>query len=202
MKNHYLLGIYKGAAQKIHLDEQLTDFNFHYTKQEMKVNSNLSCTFLLAEIDTDLNVEMTEQFHLFTKQIQALPFSEHCYFIYDYKNRKLVTKPLQLCFPLMKIETSVLKLEKIIQTMKDVKYPVFAGFKVHCVPSSHSVVVEICISSQLLEKLHAGTAISYNQIKDDSEYLYLQTLESLLSKKDRADNVLSSELLCKENSFN
>lgn len=202
MKKHYLLGVYKGAASEIYLDEQLADYNFHYVKEQMKVNDNLSHTLLLAEISADLNVGMIDQFHLFTKQIQALPISEHCYFIYDYKIRKQVNEPLQLCFPLIKIETSVLKLEKLIQTMKDIKYPVFAGFKVHCVPSSHSVVVEICISSQILRKLHAGTAISYNQIQDDNEYLYLQTIESLLSKGDIADNVLSSEHLFKGNSFN
>lgn len=201
MNNHYLLGVYKGAASEIHLDEQLADYNFHYVKQEMKVNDNLSYTLLLAEISADLNVEMTDQFHLFTKQIQALSISEHCYFIYDYKTRKQVTEPLQLCFPLIKIETSVLKLEKMIQTMKDVKYPVFPGFKVHDTASSHSLIIEICISSKLLGKLHTDTTISYNH-KNDDEYLYLQSIESLLSKKDIANKVLSSNLFFKENSFN
>ncbi|CAM4248785.1 hypothetical protein BAMA_06470 [Bacillus manliponensis] len=202
MKNHYLLGVYKGATSEIHLDERITDFHFHCMKREIQINDNSRYTLLLAEIDTHLNVGMTDQFHLFTKKLQTLPINEHCYFIYDYKTRKQVAEPSQLCFPLIKIETSVFKLENIIQTMKDVKYPMFVGFKVSQTNSLSSIVMEITLSSQLLGILHTNKALSYNELKDDAEYLYLQTMTSLLSKKEITNKVLSSNLLQTTSSVN
>ncbi|MDM5188701.1 hypothetical protein QUF99_15660 [Bacillus sp. DX4.1] len=194
MNNQYLIGIYKGHACEISLNKQFIPnhlSNINFSKQEIQVENNLTYTLILEETKNNLTAGMTDQYYSLTKHIQTLPIARHFYFVYDYKSRKHIKELNQICSPLIVIETTIEKLEHIVQTMKNIKYSAFAGFNINLNSISNTVTVAVCISSNLLERVHTDPDFSYEQTtSNDEHFLYLKKVHSLISTEELADKIV------------
>ncbi|MDF4741116.1 hypothetical protein P3530_27610, partial [Vibrio parahaemolyticus] len=81
---------------------------------------------------------------------QTLEQQEKYYYVYDYKIRKTIENPTQKYFPFAQINISVTKFHQMIQKVKDLKRPVFAGYNI----ISHDadiLTIDILLSSPLLD---------------------------------------------------
>jgi hypothetical protein len=98
-----------------------------------------------------------------------------------------VENPMVKCFPLIKITISGTKLQNVIQTVKDIKQDVFAGFKINF-EESGLLIVEVLLTSPMLEMIHKGETIP-ESLRSDKHYLYLSRLTELLSVPTLSNSV-------------
>ncbi|MFD9628146.1 hypothetical protein [Peribacillus muralis] len=180
--NQYLIGIYKGELLNPQLNE-LMEYTSKISKNSINtisISSPENLTLLVGEEESQLSTGLTDQYYLLTNELQKLnQYQEKFYFVYDYRNRKIVKNPTVRCFPLIKITISGTKLQNLIQTVKDIKQDVFAGFKIN-LEESDLLIVEVLLSSPLLEGIIKGERIPESS-QCDKHYLYLSELTELLS---------------------
>lgn len=180
--NQYLIGIYKGELSNLQLNE-IMEFTSNFSKNSIttiSISSPEKLTLFVSEEESQLSAGLTDQYYLLTNELQKLKqYEEKFYFVYDYRNRKLVENPVVKCSPLIKITISGSKLQYVIQTVKDIKQDVFAGFKINS-EESGLLIVEVLLSSPLLEMIYKGETIP-ELLRSDKHYLYLSRLTELLS---------------------
>ncbi|HDR7633989.1 TPA: hypothetical protein QCX75_002762 [Bacillus mycoides] len=187
--NHYFIAIYDGVfpTEKLHTILQSNPTFTELNVRTISISSPRPFTLLVGEENDVLTTGLTDKYHLLTKELQALEQQEKYYYVYDYKIRKTIENPTQKCFPLAKINISVTKFHKMIQKVKDLKRPVFAGYNI----SSHDsdiLTIDVLLSSPLLDPKTSE--------KDAEEYLYLQQLIHKLSSDElrisiKADSLIS-----------
>lgn len=180
--NQYLIGIYKGDLSNPHLND-LMEFISNFSNKSIttiSISAPENLTLFLGIEESQITAGLTDQFYLLTNELQKLKqYEENFYFVYDYRNRKLVEDPLEKCFPLIELTISGSNLQNLIQTVKDIKQDVFAGFKINA-EESGLLKVEVLLTSSLLEMIHKGGTIS-ESLRNDQHYLYLKELTDLLS---------------------
>ena len=115
--NHYFIAIYDGEfpIEKLHTILQsnptFTDLNV----RTLSISSPRPFTLLVDEEHDALTIELTDKYHLLTKELQTLEQQEKYYYVYDYKIRKTIENPTQKCFPFAQINISVTKFHQMIQ---------------------------------------------------------------------------------------
>ncbi|RSD28985.1 hypothetical protein [Mesobacillus subterraneus] len=180
--NQNLIGIYKGELSERQINE-LKDLTRVFTQSlntGILTTSIQTLTLLVAQEDSQLTAGHTDRYYLLTQELQKLPHCEdEFYFVYDYRKRKFVENPMRKCFSLMKISIVPSKLEDLIQTVKDIKQDVFAGFNI-CAVESGILVVDVLLTSPILERIHKGGKIP-DSLRSDQHYLYLAGLTELLA---------------------
>lgn len=180
--NQYLIGIHKGELSIPHLNE-IMEFASNFLKNSITtiaISSPENLTLFVGEEESPLTAGLTDQYYLLTNELQKLKqYEDKFYFVYDYRNRKLVENPELKCFPLIKITINGSKLQNVIQTVKDIKQDVFAGFKINS-KESGLLIVDILITSPILEMIHNGETIP-ESLRSNKHYLYLSRLTELLS---------------------
>ncbi|PEM33234.1 hypothetical protein [Bacillus wiedmannii] len=186
--NHYFIAIYDGLfpTDKLHnilqSNPTFTDLNV----RPLEISSPRPFTLLVgAEHDT-LTTGLTDTYHLLTKELQKLEEQEKYYYVYDYKIRKTIDNPGEKCFPLATIHISVTKFHKMIQKVKDLKRPVFAGYNI----TSHDadiLTLDVLLSSPLLDPSTSE--------KDEKEYAYLQQLAESISHSELCISVKAIALI-------
>ncbi|MGE7186844.1 hypothetical protein ACQKKK_23635 [Peribacillus sp. NPDC006672] len=188
--NQYLIGIYKGELSNPQLNE-LMEYTFKISKNSIttiSISSPENLTLLVGEEESQLSTGLTDQYYLLTNELQKLnQYQDKYYFVYDYRNRKIVKKPTVRCFPLIKITISGTQLQNLIQTVKDIKQDVFAGFKIN-LEESGLLIVEVLLSSPMLEMINKGERIPESS-QCDKHYLYLSELTELLSDPTLCNSV-------------
>ncbi|MDQ0884696.1 hypothetical protein [Peribacillus sp. V2I11] len=188
--NQYLLGIYKGELSNPQLNE-LMEYTSKISKisiTTISISSPENLTLLVGEEESQLSTGLTDQYYLLTNELQKLnQYQDKFYFVYDYRNRKIVKNPTVRCFPLIKITISGTKLQNLIQTVKDIKQDVFAGFKIN-LEESDLLFVEVLLSSPMLEVINKGERIPESS-QCDKHYLYLSELTELLSDHTLCNSV-------------
>ncbi|HHT7141412.1 TPA: hypothetical protein ACTZ34_003263 [Bacillus cereus] len=186
--NHYFIAIYDGEfpTEKLHTILQsnptFTDLNV----RTLSISSPRPFTLLVDEKHDALTIELTDKYHLLTKELQTLEQQEKYYYVYDYKIRKTIENPTQKCFPFAQINISVTKFHQMIQKVKDLKRPVFAGYNI----ISHDadiLTIDILLSSPLLDPNTSE--------KDAEEYTYLQQLTESISRSELCISVKESTLI-------
>ena len=123
----------------------------------------------------------TDRYHLLTREWQGLTDLGETYFVYDYRVRKPVNDPNELCYPLVTLEMQPQNIQQAVQHMKDIKQEVFAGFRIKPMEDGKSISFEVLVSSPLL----SGFSTSYQH--HHPHHQYFQTVY----------NTLSSQTLCK-----
>jgi hypothetical protein len=170
--NHYFIAIYDGEfpTEKLHTILQsnptFTDLNV----RTISISSSRSFTLLVDEEHDALTTGLTNKY----------------YYVYDYKIRKTVDNPAEKCFSLAKNNISVTKFHKMIQKVKDLKRPVFAGYNI----TSHDsdiLTIDVLLSSHLLDPNTSE--------KDAEEYTYLQQLAETLSRSELCTSIKASSLI-------
>ena len=188
--NQYLIGIYKGELSNTQLNE-LMEYTSKISKNlitTISISSPENLTLLVGEEESQLSTGLTDQYYLLTNELQKLnQYQDKFYFVYDYRNRKIVKNPTVRCFPLIKITISGTKLQNLIQTVKDIKQDVFAGFKIN-LEESDLLIVEVLLSSPMLEVINKGERIPESS-QCDKHYLYLGELTELLSDPTLCNSV-------------
>ncbi|MEH7442566.1 hypothetical protein V7201_09600 [Bacillus sp. JJ1122] len=180
--NQYLIGIYKGVLSNPQLTE-LMEFSSNFSNNlitTISISAPENLTLFLGIEESQLTAGLTDQFYLLINELQKLEkYVRNFYFVYDYRNRKLVENPMEKCFPLIELTLTGSNLQNLIQTVKDIKQDVFAGFKINS-EESGLLKVEVLLTSPLLEMIHSGGAIP-ESLRSDKHYLYLKKLTDLLS---------------------
>ncbi|MDP1422147.1 hypothetical protein Q8G35_28300 [Peribacillus simplex] len=188
--NQYLIGIYKGELSNPQLNE-LMEYTSKISKNSLttiSISSPENLTLLVGEEESQLSTGFTDQYYLLTNELQKLnQYQNKFYFVYDYRNRKIVKNPTVRCFPLIKITISGTNLQNLIQTVKDIKQDVFAGFKIN-LEESDLLIVEVLLSSPMLEMINKGERIPESS-QCDKHYLYLSELTELLSDPTLCNSV-------------
>ncbi|MDP1420112.1 hypothetical protein Q8G35_17360 [Peribacillus simplex] len=188
--NQYLIGIYKGELSNPQLNE-LMEYTSKISKNSIttiSISSPENLTLLVGEEKSQLSTGLTDQYYLLTNELQKLnQYQDKFYFVYDYRNRKIVKNPTVRCFPLIKITISGTNLQNLIQTVKDIKQDVFAGFKIN-LEESDLLIVEVLLSSPMLEVINKGERIPESS-QCDKHYLYLSELTELLSDPTLCNSV-------------
>ncbi len=186
--NHYFIAIYDGEfpTEKLHTILQsnptFTDLNV----RTLSISSPRPFTLLVDEEHDALTIELTDKYHLLTKELQTLEQQEKYYYVYDYKIRKTIENPTQKCFPFAQINISVTKFHQMIQKVKDLKQPVFAGYHI----TSHDadiLTIDVLLSSPLLDPDTSE--------KDEEEYTYLQQLAESISRSELCISIKESALI-------
>jgi hypothetical protein len=186
--NHYFIAIYDGEfpTEKLHTilqsNPNFTDLNV----RTISISSSRSFTLLVDEEHDALTTGLTNKYYLLTKELQALEQQEKYYYVYDYKIRKTVDNPAEKCFSLAKNNISVTKFHKMIQKVKDLKRPVFAGYNI----TSHDsdiLTIDVLLSSHLLDPNTSE--------KNAEEYTYLQQLAETLSRPELCTSIEASSLI-------
>ncbi|HDR7776388.1 TPA: hypothetical protein QCY06_002077 [Bacillus tropicus] len=186
--NHYFIAIYDGEfpTEKLHTILQsnptFTDLNV----RTLSISSPRPFTLLVGEEHDALTIELTDKYHLLTKELQTLKQQEKHYYVYDYKIRKTIGNPTQKCFPFAQIHISVTKFHQMIQKVKDLKQPVFAGYNI----ISHDadiLTIDMLLSSPLLDPNTSE--------KDAAEYAYLQQLAESISHSELCISIKASSLI-------
>ncbi|EOG8709570.1 TPA: hypothetical protein ACGW5B_004840 [Bacillus paranthracis] len=186
--NHYFIAIYDGEfpTEKLHTILQsnptFTDLNV----RTLSISSPRPFTLLVDEEHDALTIELTDKYHLLTKELQTLKQQEKYYYVYDYKIRKTIENPTQKCFPFAQIHISVTKFHQMIQKVKDLKQPVFAGYHI----TSHDadiLTIDVLLSSPLLDPDTSE--------KDEEEYTYLQQLAESISRSELCTSIKASALI-------
>ncbi|MDM5308404.1 hypothetical protein [Peribacillus frigoritolerans] len=188
--NQYLIGIYKGELSNPQLNE-LMEYTSKISKNSIttiSISSPENLTLLVGEEESQLSTGLTDQYYLLNNELQKLnQYQDNFYFVYDYRNRKIVKNPTVRCFPLIKITISGTNLQNLIQTVKDIKQDVFAGFKIN-LEESDLLIVEVLLSSPMLEVINKGERIP-EPSQCDKHYLYLSELTELLSDPTLCNSV-------------
>ncbi|CRK83335.1 hypothetical protein [Neobacillus massiliamazoniensis] len=188
--NQYLIGIHKGELSNHQLNE-IMEFASNFSKNSIttiSIPSPENLTLFVGEEESPLSAGLTDQYYFLTNELQKLKqYEDMFYFVYDYRNRKLVENPMVKCFPLIKITISGIKLQNVIQTVKDIKQDVFAGFKINF-EESGLLIVEVLLTSPMLEMIHKGVTIP-ESLRSDKHYLYLSRLTELLSVPTLSNSV-------------
>ncbi|PJN90647.1 hypothetical protein [Bacillus sp. mrc49] len=181
--NQYLIGIHEGELSNPQLSE-LMEYNSKISKNSIttiSISSPENLTLMVGVEESQLSTGLTDQYYLLTNELKKRnQYQDKFYFVYDYRNRKIVKNPTVRCFPLIKLTISGTKLQNLIQTVKDIKQEdVFAGFKMNLVEPD-LLVVEVLLSSPMLEMMNKGEKIPKSS-QCDKHYLYLSELTELLS---------------------
>jgi len=186
--NHYFIAIYDGVfpTEKLHTilqsNSTFTDLNV----RALEISSPRPFTLLVGEEHDALTTGLTDKYHLLTKELQTLEQQEKYYYVYDYKIRKTIENPTQKCFPFAQINISVTKFHQMIQKIKDLKRPVFAGYNI----ISHDadiLALDVLLSSPLLDPSTSE--------KDEEEYTYLQQLAESISRSELCISIKESALI-------
>lgn len=194
--NQYLIGIHKGELSNLQLNE-IKSINSNFIQNSItsiSISSSEKLTLLVSEEESLLSAGVTDQYYLITNELQRLKqYKNNFYFVYDYRNRKLVENPMEKCFPLIKITINATNLQKVIQTVKDIKQDVFAGFKINSMESG-LLTVEVLLTSSLLEMIYKGETIP-EPLHRNKHYVYLSRLAELLSDPRLCQSVQTNYLL-------
>lgn len=180
--NEYLIGIYKGDLSNPQLTEllELSSNFLNKSITTISISAPENLILFLGIEESHITAGLTDQFYLLTNELQKLKqYEENFYFVYDYRNRKLVENPKEKCFPLIELTLIGSNLQNLIQTVKNIKQDVFAGFKINS-DESGLLEVEVLLTSPILEIIHMGGTIS-ESLRNDPHYLYLKELTDLLS---------------------
>ncbi|PFN29027.1 hypothetical protein [Bacillus cereus] len=186
--NHYFIAIYDGVFpdQKLHTILQSNPTFTNLNVRTISISSPRPFTLLVGEENDALTTGLTDKYHLLTKKLQELEEQEKYYYVYDYKIRKTIENPNQKCFPLAHINISVTKFHQMIQKVKDLKRPVFAGYNI----TSHdadTLTIDVLLSSPLLDPNTSE--------KDAEEYTYLQQLAETISRSELCTSIKASSLI-------
>ncbi|MEW4225178.1 hypothetical protein [Rossellomorea marisflavi] len=127
----------------------------------------------------------TDRYHLLTREWQGLTDLGETYFVYDYRVRKPVNDPNELCYPLVTLEMQPQNIQQAVQHMKDIKQEVFAGFRIKPMEDGKSISFEVLVSSPLLNRLSDGGAEPGH-----IHHHYLQTVYDTLSSPAICERVL------------
>lgn len=180
--NQYLIGIYKGDLSNPQLNE-LMEFTSNFLNKSIttiSISAPENLILFLGIEESHITAGLTDQLYLLTNELQKLKqYKENFYFVYDYRNRKLVENPKEKCFSLIELTLSGSNLQNLIQTVKNIKQDVFAGFKINS-DESGLLEVEVLLTSPILEIIHMGGTIS-ESLRNNKHYLYLKELTDLLS---------------------
>ena len=186
--NHYFIAIYDGEfpSKKLHTILQskhtFTDLNV----RTIAIPSPRPFTLLVGEEHDALTTGLTDKYHLLTKEFQTLKQQEKYYYVYDYKIRKTIENPTQKCFPFAQINISVTKFHQMIQKVKDLKRPVFAGYNI----VSHDadiLTIDVLLSSPLLDPNTSE--------KNTTEHAYLQQLTESISRSELCTSIKASSII-------
>ncbi|QWH10852.1 hypothetical protein EXW38_05535 [Bacillus mycoides] len=186
--NHYFIAIYDGVfpTQKLHTILQSNPTFIDLNVRTISISSPRPFTLLVGTEHDALTTGLTDEYHLLTRKLQELEEQEKYYYVYDYKIRKTIENPNQKCFPLAHINISVTNFHKMIQKVKDLKRPVFAGYNI----TSHDadiLTLDVLLSSPLLDPNTSE--------KDAEEHLYLQQLAETLSRSELCTSIEASLLI-------
>ncbi|TXR94611.1 hypothetical protein DN390_24675 [Bacillus sp. SH7-1] len=186
--NHYFIAIYDGEfpAEKLHTILQSNQTFTNLNVRAISISSPRPFTLLAGEEHDTLTTGITDKYYLLTKELQTLEQQEKYYYVYDYRIRKTIDNPTEECFPLAKINISVTKFHKMIQKVKDLKRPVFAGYNI----VSHDadiLTIDVLLSSLLLDPNTSE--------KDVEEYAYLQQLAESISRSELCTSIKASSLI-------
>ncbi|PFO69534.1 hypothetical protein [Bacillus cereus] len=186
--NHYFIAIYDGVfpTEKLHNILQSNPTFTELNVRPLEISSPRPFTLLVGVEHDTLKTGLTDTYHLLTKELQKLEEQEKYYYVYDYKIRKSIDNPTEKCFPLAKINISVTKFHKMIQKVKDLKRPVFAGYNI----ISHDadiLTLDVLLSSPLLDPSTSE--------KDEEEYTYLQQLAESISRSELCISIKESALI-------
>ncbi|PHG06396.1 hypothetical protein [Bacillus toyonensis] len=186
--NHYFIAIYDGEfpTEKLHTILQLNPTFIDLNVRTISISSPRPFTLVVGEENDALTTGLTDKYHLLTKELQALEQQENYYYVYDYKIRKTIENPTEKCFPLAKINISVTNFHQIIQKVKDLKRPVFAGYKIIS-HDSDILTIDVLLSSHLLDPNTSE--------KDTEEYAYLQQLAESISRSELCTSIKASALI-------
>ncbi|WP_367034880.1 hypothetical protein [Rossellomorea marisflavi] len=127
----------------------------------------------------------TDRYHLLTREWQRLVDLEETYFVYDYRVRKPVNDPNELCYPLVTLEIQPQNIQQAVQRMKDIKQEIFAGFQINPLEDGKSISFEVLVSSPLLNRLSDGRAEPAHP-----HHHYFQTVYDTLSSPAICERVL------------
>ncbi|MGN4882610.1 hypothetical protein ACTFST_06500 [Bacillus cereus group sp. MYBK106-1] len=186
--NHYFIAIYGGEfpTEKLHTILQskhtFTDLNV----RTIAISSPRPFTLLVGEEHDALTTGLTDKYHLLTKELQTLKQQKKYYYVYDYKIRKTIENPTKKCFPFAQINISVTKFHQMIQKVKDLKQPVFAGYNI----ISHDadiLTIDVLLSSPVLDPNTSE--------KDAEEYAYLQQLAESISHSELCTSIKASSII-------
>ena len=186
--NHYFIAICDGEfpAEKLNTilksNSTFTDLNV----RTISISSPRPFTLLVDEEHDALTTGLTDKYHLLTKELQALEQHEKYYYVYDYKIRKTIENPTQKCFPLAKININVTKFHQMIQKVKDLKRPVFAGYNIVS-HNANILTIDVLLSSPLLDPNTSE--------KNAEEYAYLQQLTKSISRSELCISIKESALI-------
>ncbi|PGM93906.1 hypothetical protein [Bacillus cereus] len=186
--NHYFIAIYDGVfpTEKLHTILQSNPTFTELNVRTISISSPRPFTLLVGEENDVLTTGLTDKYHLLTKELQTLEQQEKYYYVYDYKIRKTIKNPTAKCFPLAKINISVTKFHKMIQKVKNLKRPVFAGYNI----TSHDadiLAIDVLLSSPLLDPNTSE--------KDAEEYSYLQQLAESIPRSELCTSIETSLLI-------
>ncbi|MGE1218092.1 hypothetical protein COL24_16310 [Bacillus toyonensis] len=186
--NHYFIAIYDGEfpTEKLHTILQLNPTFIDLNVRTISISSPRLFTLVVGEENDALTTGLTDKYHLLTKELQALEQQEKYYYVYDYKIRKTIENPTEKCFPLAKIYISVTNFHQMIQKVKDLKRPVFAGYKIIS-DDSDILTIDVLLSSHLLDPNTSE--------KDTEEYAYLQQLAESISRSELCTSIKASALI-------
>ncbi|HDR7663093.1 MULTISPECIES: hypothetical protein [Bacillus] len=186
--NHYFIAIYDGEfpAEKLHAILQSNHTFTNLNVRAISISSPRPFTLLVGEEHDALTTGLTDKYHLLTTELQTLEQQEKYYYVYDYKIRKTIENPTQKCFPLAEINISVTKFHQMIQKVKDLKRPVFAGYNILFHDSS-LLTIDVLLSSPLLDPNTSE--------KDEEEYSYLQQLAESISRSELCTSIKASSLI-------
>ncbi|MGE6499043.1 hypothetical protein ACQKF0_01575 [Bacillus wiedmannii] len=186
--NHYFIAIYDGVfpTEKLHNILQSNPTFTALNIRPLSISSPRPITLLVGAEHDALTTGLTDTYHLLTKELQKLEEQEKYYYVYDYKIRKTIDNPSEKCFPLATIRISVTKFHKMIQIVKDLKRPVFAGYNI----TSHDadiLTLNVLLSSPLLDPNTSE--------KNAEEYSYLQQLAESISRSELCISIKESALI-------
>ncbi|WP_340637919.1 hypothetical protein [Bacillus cereus] len=170
--NHYFIAIYDGAfpTEKLHTILESNPIFTNLNVRPLSISSPKPFTLLVGEEHDALTTGLTDKYHLLTKELQTLEQQEKYYYVYDYKIRKTIENPTQKCFPFTQINISVTKFHQMIQKIKDLKRPVFAGYNI-IYHDADILTLDVLLSSPLLDPSTSE--------RDEEEYTYLNTKRGL-----------------------
>ncbi|PED36164.1 hypothetical protein [Bacillus cereus] len=186
--NHYFIAIYDGVfpTEKLHTILQSNPTFTDLNARPLEISSPRPFTLLVGAEHDALTTGFTDKYHLFTKELQTLEQQEKYYYVYDYKIRKNIENPIQKCFPFAQIHISVTKFHQMIQKVKGLKRPVFAGYNI----VSHDtdiLTIDVLLSSPLLDPNTSE--------KDPEEYAYLHQLAESISRSELCISIKESALI-------
>ncbi|HDR7889355.1 hypothetical protein P4523_25285 [Bacillus toyonensis] len=186
--NHYFIAIYAGEfpTERLHTILQLNPTFIDLNVRTISISSPRPFTLVTGEENDALTTGLTDKYHLLTKELQALEQQDKYYYVYDYKIRKTIENPTEKCFPLAKINISVTNFHQMIQKVRDLKRPLFAGYKIIS-HDSDILTIDLLLSSHLLDPNTSE--------KDAEEYAYLQQLAESISRSELCTSIEASSLI-------